>query len=220
MYCDDDMLMLSGIQHFRFCPRQWALIHMEQRWSDNYLTTEGQIQHKHVDDPYYRQKVGEIVVLRSVSLASYELGLYGKSDAVELIPSDNKNNSISHPKYPGRWLPIPVEYKHGKPKNDEIDEVQLAAQAMCLEEMYSIRIQYGAIFYWEARHRLEVEFTPELRQIVKDCAKDMHDIFYSRRIPNSRQRKNCSKCSLYDVCLPQMEKCSKVETYLKNNLSE
>lgn len=89
MYNEDDMLMLSGIQHFRFCPRQWALIHIEQQWDDNRLTIEGQILHKHVDDPFYRQKCGDQITLRAVNIASRELGLYGISDAIELLPSSS-----------------------------------------------------------------------------------------------------------------------------------
>lgn len=138
-YTEDDMLMLSGIQHYAFCPRQWALIHIEQQWSENLLTMEGQIMHQHVDDPFYRQKMGDHICLRAVSLASKELGLYGVSDIVELHPSEEEIDSITHPKYPGRWMPFPVEYKHGRPKHDDVDIVQLVAQAMCLEELYAIR---------------------------------------------------------------------------------
>ena len=159
------MLMLSGIQHFRFCPRQWALIHIEQQWEDNRLTIEGQILHKHVDDPFYRQKCGNHITLRSVNIASKELGLYGITDAIELLPTEDSNDSITHPKYPGHWLPVPVEYKHGRPKKNEIDEVQLIAQAMCLEEIYNINIAYGAIFYAEIHHRVEIEITPHLLPI-------------------------------------------------------
>ena len=107
------MLMLSGIQHYRFCPRQWALIHLEQQWDNNRLTIEGQLLHNHVDTPFYRQKCGNHITLRSVNIASRELGLYGISDAIELIPSDDITDTIQHPKYPGHWLPVPVEYKHG-----------------------------------------------------------------------------------------------------------
>ena len=102
MYSEDDMLMLSGIQHYRFCPRQWALIHLEQQWDDNRLTIEGQLLHKHVDDPFYRQKCGEHIMLRAVNIASWELGLYGVADVIELHPSVSAEDTISHPKYPGR----------------------------------------------------------------------------------------------------------------------
>ena len=160
MYKEDDMLMLSGIQHFRFCSRQWALIHLEQQWEDNRLTVEGQLLHKHVDDPFYR----------------------------------------------------------GKPKTNGVDEVQLAAQAMCLEEMYSIRISYGAFFYGEIRHRVGVEITPRLRDIVKECATEMHRIYESRQIPMASGGKHCGRCSLKDICVPRVKSCGNVESYLKHNL--
>ncbi|MBS5110591.1 MAG: Dna2/Cas4 domain-containing protein [Phocaeicola vulgatus] len=193
MYNEDDMLMLSGIQHFRFCPRQWALIHIEQQWGDNRLTIEGQILHKHVDDPFYRQKCGDQITLRAVNIASRELGLYGISDAIELLPSSSLENTILHPNYPGRWQPVAVEYKHGKPKRNEVDEVQLAAQIMCITE--------------------------ELRNIVRQCARDMHDIFSKAVIPKAEYGKHCDKCSLKDICMPEMvNNCTSVDNYLTKNL--
>ena len=220
VYSDDDMLMLSGIQHFRFCPRQWALIHIEQQWDDNRLTAEGELMHKHVDDPFYRQKCGEFISLRSVNVASHELGLYGITDVVELHPTNVEDNSIAHPRYPGRWMPYPVEFKHGRPKRNEVDEVQLAAQAMCLEEQYGIRIFSGAIFYGETRRRTEVCFTDNLRNIVIDCAKQMHEIFSSGRLPAIQRGKHCQKCSLCNLCMPEVADCTKVSHYLNKNLYE
>lgn len=218
MYSEDDMLMLSGIQHYRFCPRQWALIHIEQQWQDNRLTIEGEIMHKHVDDPFYRQKCGNHITLRAVNIASHELGLYGVSDAIELQPSDSIEGTIMHPKYSGRWLPIPIEYKHGKPKSNEIDEVQLTAQAMCLEEMYAIKIPYGAFFYGETKHRTEVEITPRLRDITKQCANDMHEAFHRVGLPKTEYGKHCERCSLKNICMPELNRCTTVNTYLTNNL--
>lgn len=221
MYSEDEMLMLSGIQHFRFCQRQWALIHIEQQWNENRLTIEGQILHKHVDDPFYRQKCGDMITLRSVNIASHELGLYGISDAIELVPSQSLQDSILHPKYPGRWQPIVIEYKHGKPKKDKSDEVQLAAQTMCLEEMYSININYGIFFYGELRHRVCIDITDELRDIVRQCAKSMHEIFNKGIIPKAEYVKHCEKCSLIDICMPKTAtKCNTVNTYLNKNLYE
>ena len=112
--------------------------------------------HKHVDDPFYRQKCGDHITLRSVSIASHELGLYGMSDVIELRSCISKEDSITHPKYPGSWIPVPVEYKRGKPKQNEIDEVQLAAQVMCLEEQLGIHLHNGSFFYGETRQRIEV----------------------------------------------------------------
>ena len=220
MYSDDDMLMLSGIQHFRFCPRQWALIHIEQQWDDNQLTMEGSLMHQHADDSFYRQKCGDYISLRSVNVASHQLGLYGVTDVVELHPADDDENAISHPRYLGRWLPYPVEYKHGKPKKHEEDEVQLAAQAMCLEEQYDIRIEYGAIFYAEIRHRVEVQISDELREIVTDCARQMHEFFSSGQLPIIQRGKHCEKCSLKNICMPESVDCIRVSHYLKKNLYE
>ena len=141
MYTDDEMLMLSGIQHFAFCPRQWALIHIEQLWADNRLTVEGNIMHSTVDDPFYIRKTNDIITLRSVGLVSKELGLYGISDVIEFYNVELNDNSIKLPEYSGYWEPHPVEYKRGKEKNNHVDEVQLAAQIICLEEMYNIKIE-------------------------------------------------------------------------------
>lgn len=219
MYIEDDMLMLSGIQHFRFCPRQWALIHIEQQWEDNSLTIEGDILHKHADDPFYRQKCGDLIALRAVSIASRELGLYGVSDVIELHPSSSSEDTIRHPKYPGHWRPVVVEYKRGQPKKNEVDEVQLAAQTMCLEEIYTIHIPYGVFFYGELRHRVEVAINDELRDIVRQCAKDMHTMFNNAIIPKAEYGRHCARCSLEDICMPTItKKCATAASYLSKNL--
>lgn len=218
MYADDDMLMLSGIQHFRFCPRQWALIHIEQEWRDNRLTIEGQIQHHHVDNPFYRQKCGDNIVLRAVNIASNQLGLYGVADLIELVPADGPADAITHPKYQGWWHPVPIEYKHGHPKRNEIDEVQLAAQAMCLEELYGINIPSGAFFYAEIRRRVDVIITSQLRDIVHMCSHEMHQIFAQGVIPQGYYSPKCDKCSLHEICMPHASSGRSVSDYLQNNL--
>lgn len=220
MYNEDEMLMLSGIQHFRFCPRQWALIHMEQQWEENHLTIEGHFLHKNVDTPFYRQKCGNVIVLRSVNIASRQLGLYGITDIIELHPAKSEINTIKHPKYPGNWIPYPIEYKRGKPKPNQIDEVQLVAQAMCLEEQYGITIEGGAVFYGETRRREEIIITPELRNIVMDCANSMHSIFKTGKVPFINKGKHCKKCSLANICMPDSIDCTKASYYLKKHLYE
>lgn len=219
-YAEDDMLMLSGIQHYAFCPRQWALIHIEQQWSENLLTMEGQIMHQHVDDPFYRQKMGDHICLRAVSLASKELGLYGVSDIVELHPSESMEDSICHPSYFGRWTPFPVEYKHGKPKSDEVDVVQLVAQAMCLEEVYGIKIHQGAIYYGKTRRRLDVVITDDLRNTVRTYAENMHEIFRLGKTPSAVKKPYCNSCSLKDICMPDSACRECATNYLKTNLYE
>ena len=220
MYKDDDMLMLSGIQHFMFCPRQWALIHIDQQWEENRLTTEGQLLHNNVDDPSYRQKNGATITLRSVAIASKRLGLYGITDAVELNPVIAGENGVQHKSYPGLWMPFPIEYKRGKPKRTSIDEVQLAAQVICLEEMYGIHIDYGALYYGETRHRELIHINPALRRQTVTCAEEMHRVFGSGIIPKVDKGKHCRNCSLVDVCMPNLESCSHASAYLKRCLYE
>ncbi len=218
LYSEEDMLMLSGIQHFMFCPRQWALIHIEQQWSDNSLTTQGNLLHENVDNPYYRQKNGSQITLRSLHIASKRLGLYGIADAVELVTTDDEANSITHPRYKGFWKPIPVEYKRGHSKVNQCDRVQIAAQAMAIEEMYSLTIDYGVLFYGETRRREIVLISEELRGLTQQKANEMHHIFSSGEIPKSDKKTQCNRCSLYDICLPHISRS--VTNYLKQELYE
>lgn len=212
--------MLSGIQHFMFCPRQWALIHVEQQWEENKLTAEGQLLHKNVDDPFYRQKKGDSIILRSMHIASKELGLYGITDAVELIPSDRPEGAITHNRYEGFWNLYPVEYKRGKPKYDETDEVQLAAQVICLEEMYGTKISYGALFYNAVKHREMIAITEKLRNLTRECANQMHDMFEKGIVPKAHRTHRCNNCSMADICLPKINDCLGAGIYLKKYLYE
>lgn len=220
-YSEDEMLMLSGIQHYMYCARQWALIHVEQVWEDNRLTAEGSLLHNTVDNPFYRTKNDGKITLRGVRLASETLGLYGIADAIELLPTDDMTNSITHAKYPGRWLPYIIEYKHGSPKYDEVDEVQLAAQVICMEEMYNLHITEAALFYFETRRRERIAISSQLREQTYILADDMHRIFQTGEMPKPPQQlKKCHNCSLRDLCLPQLQRCTSASTYLKNNLYE
>ena len=201
-YSQDDLLPLSGIQHFLFCRRQWALIHVEQQWKENALTAEGRIMHKRVDDPFFTETRNGVVTARSVPVASYRLGLSGICDVVEFTESPDGV------KLPGRddlYLAAPIEYKRGKEKHDHSDETQLCAQAMCLEEMLSIPIPKGYLYYGETRHRVEIEFTPELRTLVIDMSAEMHNYFSRGYTPKVKTHKGCRSCSLADVCLPVLQ---------------
>lgn len=200
MYAEDDLLMLSGIQHFSFCQRQWALIDIEQQWEDNYLTLEGDWLHRNVDKPFAMERNKDTVLLRSVAVVSFRLGLYGIADLLELHPSLDKAKAISVPKYPGLWQPYPIEYKHGKPKSDETDEVQLCAQAMCLEEMYNIHIDKGAFYYEQIKHRTEIIFTDTLRKLVEEYAEQMHRLFESAITPQAQYQAKCRSCSINNQC--------------------
>lgn len=219
-YTEDDMLMLSGIQHIVFCPRQWALIHIEQQWDENKLTAEGMLIHKNVDNPSYRQLNNGVATLHSVHVASATLGIYGICDAVELHPAKEGDAGISHPKYKGRWTPYPVEYKHGSPKTNDCDRLQLAAQVMCLEEMYGITIPEAALFYFKTRRREIVKIDDELKKSVVHYVRQMHDLFDKGAVPPPVKKPCCNKCSLVNICLPEISKLSSVSSYIKNMFDE
>jgi CRISPR-associated exonuclease Cas4 len=217
-YDEDDMLMLSGIQHFMFCQRQWALIHIEQQWSENKLTTEGNILHTNVDNPFYRIKNGETITLRSIHIASKRLGLYGITDAVELRASETEKNAIRITSYPGFWNLYPIEYKKGHSKPDERDEVQLAAQVICLEEMNKIEIKEAALYYNETKRREKICINNHLRDLTYKCANEMHELYKKGKTPPAEKKVSCRNCSLIDLCLPTLNKRKDVKEYLKENL--
>ncbi len=209
-YTPDDLLPLSGIQHFLFCRRQWALIHVEMQWKENALTAEGRIMHKRVDDPFFTETRNGVVTARAVPIASYQLGLSGVCDVVEFTPSPPSllpagEDGVPLPNRAGLYLPAPVEYKRGKPKRDPVDEAQLCAQAMCLEEMLSVSIPQGWLFYSETRRREPVEFTAELRGLVRKMAEEMHAYFARGYTPRVKTHKGCKSCSLADLCLPVLQ---------------
>jgi CRISPR-associated exonuclease Cas4 len=201
-YTQDDLLPLSGIQHFLFCRRQWALIHIEQQWKENALTAEGRIMHKRVDDPFFTETRNGVITARSVPVASYRLGLSGMCDVIEFKASAD---GVSLPNRDGLFLPFPVEYKRGKEKHNHSDETQLCAQAICLEEMLSIRIPHGYLYYGETRHRVEIEFTPELRTLVQEMSTEMHNYFSRGYTPKVKTSNACRSCSLADICLPVLQ---------------
>lgn len=223
-YTPDDLLPLSGIQHFLFCRRQWALIHVEQQWKENALTAEGRIMHKRVDDPFFTETRNGIVTARSVPVASYRLGLSGVCDVVEFHPSpsgrgDGGEGGVQLPNREGLYLPSPIEYKRGKEKRDHSDETQLCAQAMCLEEMLSTNISRGYLYYGQTRHREEIEFTSELRTLVQEMSAEMHNYFSRGYTPKVKTHKGCRSCSLVDICLPVLqEKVIAASRYIKQNI--
>jgi len=226
-YTQDDLLPLSGIQHFLFCRRQWALIHIEQQWKENALTAEGRIMHKRVDDPFFTETRNGVITARSVPVASYRLGLSGVCDVVEftLTPSpilgEGRGEGIKLPSREGLYLPTPIEYKRGKEKRDHSDETQLCAQTMCLEEMLATHIPRGYLFYGETRHRMEIEFTPELRTLVQDMSVEMHNYFSRGYTPKVKTHKGCRSCSLAEICLPVLqEKVIAASRYIKQNIEE
>lgn len=217
VYSDDDLLMLSGIQHIAFCERQFALAYIELQWNENVLTTEGHHLHERVDDPLASDKRGKVITYRAFPLISCQLGLTGRADVVELEYSEEHGVQLEG--YEGKWLLHPVEYKRGKQKPDDRDAVQVCAQAICLEEMFNIEITNGSLFYAETRRRIIVEFTPELRQRVFGLARRMHELFDNGITPLPEYKSHCKSCSLIDICLPQsLSGKIKASDYLRKEL--
>jgi len=182
---DDDVLPIGGLQHLAFCPRQWALIHLEQVWVENVRTAEGRLLHERADLPGESRRAS-VRTVRGMWLRSEKLHLTGRADIVEFRPG-----------------PYPVEYKRGKSKPNDCDTVQLCAQALCLEEMLQTTIERGAIFYGNPRRRLEVDFTPELRSRTEELVATMHRLYRSGVTPAATPGSYCRNCSLVDVCLPE-----------------
>ena len=199
-YSEEDFLPLSGIQHMAFCPRQWGLIHIEQQWAENLRTAEGKVLHRNVDDPLFREKRGDTLTIRAVPIASTELGLSGTADMVEFIRVEK--NGVVLKDEAGLWSPYPVEYKVGRPKPDDRDEIQLCAQAICLEEMLSIAIPTAYFYYGQPRKRLEIALSNELRQRVHQLSGLMHESFQTGTIASATRTSLCKNCSLSDLCIP------------------
>jgi len=222
-YTEDELLALSGIQHYSFCPRQWALIHIEQQWQENVLTYEGRQLHRRADNPYLSETRGDVLITRAMPLVSHTLGIYGIADVVEFHAvaegAEEPGCSVSLPRRQGRWRPYPVEYKRGKPKAEDWDEVQLCAQALALEEMLNVRIEEGALFYGERERRVTVAFVPSLRDRVDQLLDEMHRQFNRAETPPARFSSGCGNCSLVDLCVPRLRRAS-VDNYLQRYLAD
>lgn len=202
MYAEDEYIQLSALQHYLFCPRQCALAYMEMIWSDNILTAEGKLMHEQVHGGKF-EKRGSVIKTRGLWIASAHLGLSGQTDLVEFHKTENSDNSVRLPGYSGYWQVFPVEFKRGKPKTDHSDEVQLCAQAICLEEMLNTKINEGAIFYGNNKRRHSVAFNQSLRILTEERTKNIHNMFKTEITPAAEYSKKCKSCSLYEKCLPE-----------------
>jgi len=215
----DRYLPVSGLQHIVFCERQAALIAVERGWEENSRTLEGRSLHRRTDDGGpRRERRGDLVILRAVELRSDELRLVGVADVVELRAADEDSFGVPIPGVPGRWMPSPVEYKRGKPKRDHCDEVQVCAQAMCLEEMLGVAIPAGALFYGQSRHRMSVVFGGELRLLVRAAAARLHEMVDSGLTPPPNLGAHCRGCSLQNICMPELSARGAASSFLQQHL--
>ncbi len=201
-----EKIPLSALNQFLFCPRRVVLIHVEDIFKDNAHTVIGTLGHEHADLPGYESQISnlkfQIILLRALPVFSERLGLSGKCDMVEVemaAPISNLKFEISN-----RATLRPVEYKKGKRRRFENDDAQLCAQALCLEEMFGVTVEGGAIFHAASKHRREVVFTPELRRRTENAIVELRRLLDSRRTPPAVCKEACEECSLYEVCLPKI----------------
>ena len=216
-YAEDAYLQIAEIQHFAFCPRQWALAYMENQWQENVLTVEGHALHDKAHDPALKEKRRDCIIVRGLRVSSAKLGVSGECDVVEFHKDDA---GVHIPRYAGTYSVVPVEYKHGKPKTGEEDHLQLQLQAMCLEDMFCVDIPYGYIYYGAIRHREKVEFSQERRQDILHMLQRIRDYIRKGYTPRMKPRKCCQKCSLRELCLTRLQKQESVKSYLEKRLSE
>lgn len=211
MYAEDELLPISALQHLLFCERQCALIHIEQAWAENRLTVEGKNLHERVHEQSSENRLG-IRIARGLRLRSLRLGLVGMADVVEF------HMDVDTAKYP-HGQPFPVEYKRGKPKDGHSDEVQLCAQALCLEEMLGVAIPAGSLFYGTPRRRCDVVFDAALRGLTIQTAERLHVLLDSGVTPPAEYGPKCEQCSLAQICLPNSSSSQKSAVqYLANSI--
>jgi len=206
---DSDLIPISALSHYSFCPRRCAFIHIEHQWEENRFTAEGRIMHEHVHEEGNQMR-NSVRIERGIPLLSLRMGLVGRADVVEYYKQLDDT-----------WLPFPIEYKRGKPKMDNSDKIQLCAQAMCLEEMLHINIAAGAIFYGKTRRRLDVIFTNKLHQETELVARQVHALIKSGITPKPVYEKRCESCSILDICLPKsIQKRRSVKQYITRMTNE
>lgn len=214
---ETDFLTLSGLKHFAFCRRRWALVHIEQLWSENVLTLDGHYMHERVHDSGFTESRGSVLLSRAMPVRSQKLRVTGECDMVEL---HRDPNGVPIHGRSGLWRLYPVEYKRGKPDGRGADELQLCAQAMCLEEMFVTEIPEGAIYYGATHRRLKVELTEELRRQVFKLLDEMHDLFARGYTPKVKPTRVCKSCSVFELCQPMLNKRPSASEYVKHTLEE
>jgi CRISPR-associated exonuclease Cas4 len=204
---EPDWLMISALQHYAYCPRQFALIHIEQVWEENRFTAQGRLLHERVDS-YESEQRGDVRYERSVSVLSNQLRVQGKLDLLEVTGKTAK-------------IYLPVEYKRGKPKVEDWDRIQLCAQALCLEEMRDVNIKSGALWYWQVRAREPVLFDEALRSITRQTIEAAHALMVSAETPMpTTLKRRCCACSLLDTCEPETFRKDHSRRYIETLFSD
>lgn len=214
---EENYLLISGIQHYVFCRRQWSIINIEHQWQDNVLTIEGDITHQKCHNENFTEAKKKLLVTRGMRVYSSSLGATGQCDIVEF--HQNANGAVLYGRE-GYWLPVPIEYKHGKSKTDLSDKAQLCAQAMCLEEMLCCKVPVGYIYYAATHRREKVINDNTLREFVKDTFRNMRADFRNGRTLTVKPDKKCKNCSLNSLCLSDKISGNSVKDYYHLLLGE
>lgn len=211
----EEYLSVSGIQHFIFCRRQWALIHIEQQWQENYHTIDGELFHENAHNPYKNETRKDTIISRGMPVVSNELKISGVCDIVEFIKDKNGITLAGHT---DKYVVCPIEYKRGGTKKDDCDILQLTAQCLCLEEMLCCKIEQAYIFYGKTRQKICVKITDVLKKQVTDIFSEMHILYDRKYTPIVKPGKKCSACSLKELCLPKICKNKSVSDYIDTSL--
>jgi CRISPR-associated exonuclease Cas4 len=211
MFTEDEFIQISALQHYVFCPRQCALIHVEDAWHENVFTVRGDILHEKVDTDTYETR-GTLKTVRGLRIHSSRLGIVGRCDVVEFLnPTENGQTGMSV---------RPVEFKSGQPKEDLSDKVQLCAQALCLEEMMNTQVKSGAFFYGKIRRRVQLELDNELRKQTEEVIAAVRDIVTRKYVPVAEYAEKCRHCSLEEICMPKAMNNKKLKKYLEGLYSD
>ena len=197
----EERIPLSSIKQYAYCKRRFGLMFIDNEFIDNFKTIEGNILHEKVNDPFFNEKRGDKYFSRSVPVYSDRFNLYGIVDIIEFIKDEN---GVSIPTQKGLWRLNPIEYKNGKPEKSRADELQLCAQAICLEEMFDTEIISADIYYGRLKKRVNIELIDELRYSVEKIVADIHDLIEKAIIPEKPDNQNCSLCSMIDICMPRI----------------
>jgi CRISPR-associated exonuclease Cas4 len=213
----ESYLLISGIQHFLFCPRQWGLIHIEQQWAENFFTAEGEVLHNRVHDRDSSYKRGEFLSLNSLKVSSDTLKIEGVCDAVEFHASEEGVELFGRP---GRWTILPIEYKRGATKPDDSDVFQVVAQAVCLEEKFCCSIEKCAIYYGKTHSREYVIITDEVRNKLRKTVEEMHRYYNTHTTPKAYKTRKCNACSLMDICIPSIFREETAFEYIQSYMKE
>ena len=214
----DEYILISGIHHFAFCRRRWALIHVEAQWNDNSLTVSGHLMHTRAHNSSLTEKRRDLIVTRDMPILSHQMRVRGQCDIVEFNQYDSGIRLFGRH---GLWLPCPVEYKRGKPLICDADRLQLCAQAMCLEEMLLCPpIQTAYLYYGEIKRREAVPLDDGLRETVHTMFAEMHSHYRRRYTPRVKPTKACTSCSMKDICLPKLPQEGRVAVYIQKAIAE